>query len=71
MITLCKIDSTDWNEVKNYYTERIIDKISKYSSNIKDIIIGMHIQSPLDIERNNLNLVGVDLVAGSHHLDQN
>jgi phytoene dehydrogenase-like protein len=68
---LGKIGSTDWNEVKNYYTDRVIDKVSKYVPNLKDNIIGIHIQSPLDIERNNLNLVEGDIVSGSHHLDQN
>ena len=66
-----KISSTDWDEVKKYYTDRVMDKLSEYAPNIKDIILGMHIQSPLDLERNDLNLVGGDLVSGSHHLDQN
>ncbi|MDY6971296.1 MAG: NAD(P)/FAD-dependent oxidoreductase [Thermodesulfobacteriota bacterium] len=66
-----KIGSTDWDDVKKYYADRVIDKVTEYAPNFKDIIIGMHIQSPVDFERNDLNLVGGDMVSGSHHLDQN
>lgn len=34
-------------------------------------ILGQAIWSPLDLARDNPNLVGGDSLAGSHHLDQN
>ena len=69
--TMGAITSNRWEEIKEKYCERVIDKIALYASNIKDIIRQIYIYSPQDLENENPNLVGGDNVGGSHHLDQN
>lgn len=60
-----------WENMKEPYADRVIDKISHYAPEIKQKIISSCIMSPADLEKDNPNLVGGDSVAGSHQLYQN
>lgn len=63
--------ATDWDQAKDAYAERVIDIIERYAPGIRSLIRSRAVFSPLDLERENANLVGGDSLSGSHHLDQN
>ncbi len=66
-----QIHSTEWDEVRESYADRAIEKIARYAPNLPDAILDRRVYSPLDLERENPNLVGGDSLGGSHHLNQN
>jgi len=61
----------DWDGAKEAFAARVLDLLQEHAPNTKSAILGMHCLSPLDLERENPNLVGGDCGSGSHHLDQN
>ncbi len=65
------ITARHWDEAKAGYADRAMDLIERYAPGTRAKILGMSVQSPLDLERMNPNLVGGDSLSGSHHLDQN
>jgi phytoene dehydrogenase-like protein len=66
-----QIAGTTWDEVKDIYAERVLDIIERYAPGLRSKILGRAVYSPLDLERENPNLIGGDNLSGSHHLDQN
>ncbi|NCU33272.1 MAG: hypothetical protein EOM23_10170 [Candidatus Moranbacteria bacterium] len=52
------------------FLNRIIDKIACYAPNIKSIIRKAVVHSPLDLEKDDPNLIGGDMVGGTHHMHQ-
>ncbi|MGV8937732.1 MAG: phytoene desaturase family protein [Allorhizobium sp.] len=68
---LGQITGRDWDTVKEAYAERVVDIIERYAPGTRDKILARSIFSPLDLERENPNLIGGDSLSGSHHLDQN
>ena len=66
-----EIDGTDWNDVKERYADRIEQIIEGYAPGFRASVLARAVLSPVDLERDNPNLVGGDSLAGSHHLDQN
>ncbi len=60
-----------WDAVKEIYAERVLDLIEAYAPGLRKKILGRAVFSPLDLERENPNLVGGDQICGSHHLSQN
>jgi phytoene dehydrogenase-like protein len=66
-----EIDGTDWEDVKNAYAERVLDIIEAHAPGFRTKIRACHILSPVDLERENPNLIGGDSLSGSHHPDQN
>ncbi|EKN62620.1 FAD dependent oxidoreductase [Neobacillus bataviensis LMG 21833] len=60
-----------WENIKEQYAERVIDKISHYAPDIKQKILSACTMSPADLVKENPNLVGGDSVGGSHQLQQN
>jgi len=66
-----KIAATDWDQAKDAYADRVIDLLERYAPGLQGKILGRSVFSPLDLERENPNLIGGDNLAGSHHLDQN
>lgn len=60
-----------WNAIKDAYAERVLDIIESYAPGLRKKILGRAVFSPLDLERENPNLVGGDQICGSHHLAQN
>jgi phytoene dehydrogenase-like protein len=60
-----------WDRVKDRYADRVIGIIETYAPGLRQQILGRSVFSPLDLERENPNLVGGDQICGSHHLSQN
>ena len=58
-------------QVEGAYADRVLDIIESYAPGLKAKILGRSVFSPLDLERDNPNLVGGDQICGSHHLSQN
>ena len=50
---------------------KLIDIIETYAPGLKAKIRSRAVFSPIDLERENPNLIGGDSLSGSHHLDQN
>jgi phytoene dehydrogenase-like protein len=65
------IAAKSWDEAKDAYAERVIDIIERYAPGLRGKILGRSVFSPVDLERENPNLIGGDNLSGSHHLDQN
>ena len=66
-----EIAKRQWEEVKEVYADRVIQKLETYAPGIRDLILDRVVFSPEDLERENPNLVGGDSLGGSHHLRQN
>jgi phytoene dehydrogenase-like protein len=66
-----EINGGDWDQVKEPYADRMIDKLAQYAPDIKEKTLARSVFSPKDLERENPNLVGGDNLCGSHHLYQN
>lgn len=64
------ISGTNWDEIKETYADRVIEQIERYAPGLAANILGRAVLSPLDLERDNPNLIGGDSLSGSHHLDQ-
>ena len=65
------IDATDWDAAKEPYADRVLDLLETHAPGLKSRVLAKAVFSPLDIERENPNLIGGDSLSGSHHLDQN
>ncbi|MBX9459162.1 MAG: NAD(P)/FAD-dependent oxidoreductase [Rhizobium sp.] len=65
------IEGRDWDTVKDAYADRVLDILEHYAPGLRARILGRSVFSPLDLERENPNLIGGDNLSGSHHLDQN
>lgn len=66
-----KIVGTDWAEIKEAYADRVMAILESYAPGFAKKILGRAVFSPLDLERENPNLLGGDNLGGSHHLSQN
>jgi phytoene dehydrogenase-like protein len=66
-----ELKTSNWAEVKEPYAERLLDQLTSYAPNLREIILAKHLMSPADLERFNPNLVGGCNISGSHHLRQN
>jgi phytoene dehydrogenase-like protein len=66
-----EITATHWDEAKDAYAARVLALLERYAPGLSGKILGKAMFSPLDIERENPNLIGGDNLSGSHHLDQN
>ncbi len=62
-------DGVSWDDVKEDAADQIIDYIAKVMPNIKDLIVGRQMISPLDLE-NIYGLTQGDIFHGRHDLDQ-
>ena len=65
------ITARNWDEAKDAYADRVIDILEDYAPGVRAGVLGRSVFSPLDLERENPNLIGGDSLSGSHHLDQN
>jgi phytoene dehydrogenase-like protein len=66
-----KMAATNWDDAKEPYAERVLDLLEGYAPGLRKNILARSIFSPLDLQRENPNLIGGDNLSGSHHLDQN
>lgn len=60
-----------WDEIKDLYADRALAIIETHAPGLTRKILGRAVFSPLDLERENPNLVGGDQICGSHHITQN
>lgn len=66
-----EIEARDWEEAREPYADRVMDKLEEYAPGIGDLVLDRTVFSPEDLERHNPNLIGGDSLGGSHHLRQN
>jgi phytoene dehydrogenase-like protein len=64
------IGARTWAEAKQAFTERLLDEIETFAPGFRSSILGVHAQSPEDLEAANPNLVGGDIGTGTYTLDQ-
>ncbi len=62
-------DGKNWDDIKEDVAERIIDYITRSLPNLRELIVGRKMISPLDLERE-YGLTGADIFHGRHDLDQ-
>jgi phytoene dehydrogenase-like protein len=62
-----EIETTDWDEAKELYADRVIRLIEEHAPGLSRNILGRHVLSPADLEAYNPNLIGGDSLGGSHH----
>ncbi len=60
-----------WDAIKERYADRALALIEKNAPGLGAKILGRSVFSPIDLERENPNLVGGDQICGSHHIAQN
>jgi phytoene dehydrogenase-like protein len=60
----------DWADLKEAYADRVLAQVEQHAPGLGRAVLGRAVLSPDDLEAANPNLVGGDLLAGSHHLDQ-
>ena len=65
-----EIEPGGWDVIKDRYAERVLDLLERHAPGIRASVLGRSVLSPLDLQRDNPNLVGGDSLGGSHHLDQ-
>ena len=65
------IAARGWDEAREPYADRVLDILETYAPGLRSRVLGRAVFSPLDLERENPNLIGGDSLSGSHHLDQN
>jgi len=65
-----EIAARAWSEAKEPMTVRVLDLLESYAPGLRGKILGQTTVTPEELEDDNLNLVGGDQVAGSHHLSQ-
>ena len=58
-----------WDDVKDQVADHIVEYVSGYMPNLKSLIVGRQILSPLDLERV-FGLTEGDIFHGRHDLDQ-
>ncbi|MBS0316309.1 MAG: NAD(P)/FAD-dependent oxidoreductase [Proteobacteria bacterium] len=60
-----------WSEdVRERYADRIVERLARFIPNLKQSIVGRVVNSPADLERMNINLVGGDPYSGECSVDQ-
>jgi phytoene dehydrogenase-like protein len=66
-----KIAPDHWDVIKEQYADRAIALIEAHAPGLAKKVLGRLVFSPIDLERENPNLVGGDQICGSHHISQN
>jgi phytoene dehydrogenase-like protein len=66
-----ELTATDWEALREPYTERVLDKIESMAPGFKSRILAKTVLTPPDMEKDNPCLVGGDSISGSAHIDQN
>lgn len=59
-----------WDAMKESVADRVIHKIAEYAPSIRSIVRNRVVHSPQDLENDDPNLVGGDMVGGSHQMHQ-
>lgn len=64
------LEAGHWDGLKEAYADRAMALLERHAPGIGAQVLARHVLSPVDLERDNPNLVGGDSLSGSHHLDQ-
>ena len=59
-----------WDDMKEFVADRVVAKIAEYAPSINAIVRNRVVHSPADLENDDPNLVGGDMVGGSHQMHQ-
>lgn len=59
-----------WDALKDAYADRAMALLERHAPGVAKLVLARQVLSPVDLERDNPNLVGGDSLSGSHHLDQ-
>jgi phytoene dehydrogenase-like protein len=65
--SLGMISGTSWDEIKEAYADRVMEKIESYAPGLQGKILHRTVLSPADLHRYNANLIKGDSLGGSHH----
>lgn len=65
-----ELRAAPWDAIKEAYADRIMNLLEGYAPGLKAKVLARTVLSPMDLERDNPNLVEGDSLSGSHHLDQ-
>jgi phytoene dehydrogenase-like protein len=65
-----EIAATSWEAAAGPFADRVIAKLERHAPGLGERILDRVVLTPLDLERENPNLVGGDAGGGSAHLDQ-
>ena len=57
-------DGRSWDETKDEFAERLLDRLSLYAPNVRDVIVASELTSPLDWHRRTGSIRG-----NPNHLD--
>ena len=66
-----EITTIDWASAAEPFAKRVLAILEAYAPGTTAKIIGQRIVTPVELERDNPNLIGGDQLCGSHHLSQN
>ncbi|MGH9017281.1 MAG: phytoene desaturase family protein [Acidimicrobiales bacterium] len=61
---------SSWADDRQRFTDVVLDRLERFAPGLRHRIVGQAIRTPDDLARENPNLVGGDLGAGSSALDQ-
>ena len=64
-----KLKEGDWNTRREEFADVVVDRISHYASNLKDLIVDRQVITPLDLEQS-YGLSGGNIHHGEQTLDQ-
>ena len=64
------LEPAHWDQLKEAYADRALALLEQHAPGVGAQVLARHVMSPVDLERDNPNLVGGDSLSGSHHLDQ-
>jgi phytoene dehydrogenase-like protein len=66
-----QIGARDWESAAEPFADRVLGKLERYAPGIRDVVLRQHVITPVELERDNPNLVRGDSLGGSMHLRQN
>src|SRR5205823_986815 len=64
------IAARDWSAARLPFAERVLDELECFAPGLRDLVLGLHPQTPADLQASNSNLVGGDNAGGSFSIDQ-
>jgi len=59
----------NWDQIKEKFADRVIDELAQYAPNLKGAILGRHVYTPLDLERE-FGMTGGHIFHGEMSPDQ-
>lgn len=64
-----RIEARGWAEARQPFAERVLDELELYAPGVRQLVLGMHADSPDDLHAANDNLVCGDIAGGTFVLD--